>query len=217
MATDDLEAGLLTGEPRFTLELWDWRRQMATLYARVRSLPPEEGWRAWREGRDRLFREHPQSPLPRHLRSSFPGLPIFDYDPSLRVRAEVVRATDAAEIGLIHSGGGATRARAFGAAVFEIRGTAASLPIYRLLAYGDGIFLPFRDATNGDETYGGGRYLIDTVKGADTLESVIDGPVLDFNFAYHPSCVHDSSWSCPLAPAGSGLPMAIRGGERMAR
>ena len=210
-----MEAGLLDEEPRFSLELWDWRRQMAAIYARVRALSPEEGWRVWREDRDRLFREHPQSPIPRERRASFPGLALFDYDPGLRVRAEIVPTAVESDIGLLHSGGGTTRAVTFGIARFEIDGTPATLPIYRLLAYGDGVFLPFRDATSGAETYGGGRYLIDTVKGADTLESTVDTVHLDFNFAYHPSCVHDPSWSCPLAPADSRLPMAVRGGERM--
>lgn len=76
------------------------------------------------------------------------------------------------------------------------------------------MFLPFRDETNGSETYGGGRYLLDTVKGAD-LGHRADKVVLDFNFSYHPSCVHDHRWSCPLAPPDNHLAIGIEAGERL--
>ena len=89
-----------------------------------------------------------------------------------------------------------------------------SLTLFWLDEYGGGIFLPFRDRTNGSESYGGGRYLLDGAKGAD-LGSGADSITLDFNFAYHPSCVHDSQWSCPLAPPQNHLDVAVRGGERL--
>ncbi|MDH5246403.1 MAG: DUF1684 domain-containing protein, partial [Betaproteobacteria bacterium] len=75
-------------------------------------------------------------------------------------------------------------------------------------------WLPFSDATGGSETYGGGRYLYDTIKGADLG---IDGSaiVLDFNFAYNPSCAYDARWSCPLSPSENRLPYAVPAGERM--
>jgi uncharacterized protein (DUF1684 family) len=75
--------------------------------------------------------------------------------------------------------------------------------------------LPFRDATSGRDTYGGGRYLLDTVKGAD-LGHEVDEIILDFNYAYHPSCVHDSRWSCPLAPHENWMEVEVRAGERLA-
>jgi hypothetical protein len=84
-----------------------------------------------------------------------------------------------------------------------------------LNAYGGGVFVPFRDATNGAATYGGGRYLLDTVKGAD-LGHNGDAMVLDFNYAYHPSCVHSLQWSCPLAPPGNTLDIEVTAGERLA-
>ena len=74
---------------------------------------------------------------------------------------------------------------------------------------------PFADAGNGDTTYGGGRYLLDTVKGAD-LGHDGDLIILDFNYAYHPSCVHSNRWSCPLAPATNHLGFAVEAGERLA-
>ena len=88
------------------------------------------------------------------------------------------------------------------------------LSLFWIDVYGGGVFLPFRDATSGVETYGGGRYLLDTIKGAD-LGSIGGLVVLDFNFAYHPSCVHGDQWSCPLAPPENGLAVDVRAGERL--
>ncbi len=75
-----------------------------------------------------------------------------------------------------------------------------------------GIFLPFKDLTNHNETYSGERYLLDTIKGAD-LGWEADRLIVDFNFAYNPSCAYNSRWHCPLPPAENQLPVAIRAGE----
>ena len=89
------------------------------------------------------------------------------------------------------------------------------LELYWLEGYGGGLFLPFADATRGTETYGAGRYLLDTVKGADL--GAEDGRlVLDFNFAYNPSCSYDDRWACPLTPSPNRISAPIRGGERYA-
>ena len=89
--------------------------------------------------------------------------------------------------------------------------------MFWLREYSGGIFVPFRDATNGTETYGGGRYLLDTAKGADLGGDADRGTiVIDFNFAYQPSCAFDPRWSCPLAPPENRLDIAIRAGERIA-
>ncbi|HEX2048996.1 MAG TPA: DUF1684 domain-containing protein, partial [Actinomycetota bacterium] len=101
----------------------------------------------------------------------------------------------------------------FGVARFELRGRALELEVYWLEGYGGGVFLPFRDATSGAQTYGGGRYLLDTVKGAD-LGHDGDRLVLDFNFAYNPSCAYDPRWTCPLAPPRNRLDVAVHAGER---
>lgn len=97
---------------------------------------------------------------------------------------------------------------------FEVDGTPCRLAVYWLDEYAGGIFIPFRDATSGTETYAAGRYLWDSAKGAD-LGYEGDRLVLDFNYAYHPSCAYDAIWSCPLAPAENRLPIAIRAGERL--
>jgi len=91
-------------------------------------------------------------------------------------------------------------------------GASAALELFWLEAYGGGVFLPFADTTSGETTYGGGRYLLDTIKGADL--GVDHGRlVLDFNFAYKPSCSYDPRWVCPLSPASNRVPLAVRAGE----
>ena len=95
-------------------------------------------------------------------------------------------------------------------ALAHVGGT--SLELYWLDAYGGGIFLPCRDETSWRETYGAGRYLLDTVKGAD-LGGTEDTIVLDFNFAFNPSCAWDDRWACPLTPPANRLDLRIAGGE----
>jgi uncharacterized protein (DUF1684 family) len=105
-----------------------------------------------------------------------------------------------------------------------------ALPVFWIDAYGGGLFLPFRDATSGTDTYGAGRYLLDTIKSADhgaepggieAFGSRPDAPesvpslILDFNMAYHPSCAYDPRWSCPLAPPDSRLQVSVTVGERL--
>lgn len=200
-------------DAREHLELADWRRRIAVLYASVRSArDPETAWRAWRKERDLLFKEHPQSPLRLDARASFAGLSYFDYDPAARVQAEV-SDSDRERHEIPTSTGEPMVFDRFGAARFELYGHELSLDVYWLAVYGGGIFLPFRDSTSGRATYGAGRYLLDTIKGAD-LGTAGDRFVLDFNFAYNPSCSYDPRWACPLAPPANVLPLEIRAGER---
>jgi uncharacterized protein len=196
------------------LDLLDWKRHVFALYAEVRAAPdPGAAWSGWRAARDELFRTHPQSPLPAASRAAFAGLPYFEYDPALRVLASVEPAEEA-RISIAGSGEEPTPFRRFATAAFELAGEPRRLALYWLEAYGGGVFLPFGDATSGRETYGAGRYLLDTVKGADLGEQ--DGRlVLDFNFAYNPSCAHDPRWACPLAPVENRLPVEIRAGEKV--
>jgi uncharacterized protein (DUF1684 family) len=193
------------------LALLDWKRRVFALYAEVRSRPdPHDGWQLWRDRRDELFRRHPESPLLPRARESFAGLAYFDYDPSARVLAEVAPA-DGEPVAIGGSGVEPFAFRRFGIASFDLGGPQC-LALYWLEGYGGGVFLPFADATRGVETYGAGRYLLDTVKGADLGEE--DGRlVLDFNFAYNPSCSYDPRWACPLTPPENRLAVPVRAGE----
>ena len=194
------------------LTLLDWRRRVADMYSAVRAKLPTDAQAAhalWRSTRDELFRSHPQSPLLPSERATFRGLPFFDYDPRLAKRGKV-RALPEERYDVGTSDGGVIPFVRFGAVDLDV----GSLEVFWLDAYSGGVFLPFRDATGGKTTYGGGRYLLDTAKSAD-LGAIGDELVLDFNFAYHPSCRYDPKWVCPLAPLGNRLQVAIEAGERM--
>ena len=192
-----------------TLSLLDWKRHVFSLYAAVRALEPEAGWELWRETRDELFRSHPQSPQP-----GYAGLTYFDYNPEARVLAEL-EDLEVAATPLETSGPEPMLFKPFARAHLELRGEPLVLELDWLEGYGGGVFLCFRDATSGTESYGGGRYLLDTVKGADLGED--DGRlVLDFNFSYNPSCSYDPGWVCPLAPPANRLQIAVEAGERHA-
>ena len=195
-----------------TLALLDWKRRVFALYAAVRTIEPETGWELWRDTRDELFRSHPQSPLPPERRASFEGLDYWPYDPAARVLAEL-EDIEAPPQPVTTSGTEQIVFRPFARASFDLRGEQLSLEVSWLAAYGGGAFLSFRDATSGQESYGGGRYLLDTVKGAD-LGETHGKLVLDFNFAYNPSCSYDPGWVCPLAPPANRLGLAVEAGER---
>jgi hypothetical protein len=196
-----------------TLDLWDYRRRVHDIYRRAREGGSgEKPWSEWRAARDHLFADHPQSPI--ESRGSFHGLDYFDYDPDWRTLGRFRPVDNESEV-IGFSDEGTARFIKTGAIHYEAKGNEASLDVLWLDAYGGGVFLPFRDATNGESTYGGGRYLIDSAKGAD-LGHVGDKVVLDFNYAYHPSCVHSPRWSCPLAPEANRLGFVIEAGERLA-
>ena len=190
------------------LELLDWKRRIFGLYAEIRAEPqPERAWRHWCDVREELFRSHPQTP------AADAQLRYFDYDPALRVLGTVEPA-ERERRDIATSGEEPYSFTRFARTRFELVGEQQSLDLYWLEGYGGGIFLSFADATSGSETYGACRYLLDTVKGSDLGER--DGRlVLDFNFAYNPSCAYHPRWVCPLAPPGNRLPVPIRGGERV--
>jgi uncharacterized protein (DUF1684 family) len=115
------------------------------------------------------------------------------------------------------SGGGVMAFRRFAAVTIPFPAGERRLELYWMDGYAGGLFLPFRDATNGTETYGAGRYLLDAAKSADLGGDVAAGTlILDFNFAFQPSCAFDSKWACPLAPPVNRLDIPVRAGERLA-
>jgi uncharacterized protein (DUF1684 family) len=195
------------------LELLDWRRRTAELFVELRRRPPDAATLAWfRAEKDALFRKHPQSPIPAPKRATFPGLAYWPYDPSARVEARFTPADPAQPMG----GDDEVAFTRIGRLDFELDGQSASLGAFWIDGYAGGLFVPFKDQTSGAETYGGGRYLLDSIKsadlGADYLRQTV---VLDFNYAYHPSCTYDPRWVCPLAPPDSRLALPVRVGERL--
>lgn len=204
------------GSPTELLDLVDWRRRVGDLY---RTSGPD-AVREFRSGRDALLRQHPQSPIPPGERAGFDGISYFPPDPSFRVTGRLTPPESDDEI-VIETGGpdGEIRYRRAGVLSLRLKDVDCRLTVLSLVAYGGGLFLPFRDATSGKQTYGGGRYLFDTVKNTDGLAlEVVAGSnqvVIDFNYAYNPSCAYDPHWACPLAPRENWLEVAVEAGEKV--
>jgi uncharacterized protein len=192
--------------------LLDWRRKVAAIYAAVRANPdPAAAHLEWQRARNDLLANHSESPVPATDRAAFPGVPVAAYDPGLRfavrvdtdvkpLRIEVTTGTDGVvpfeRAGVVHLPG------------------VGHLDVWWLASYGGGVFVPIRDTRSDGVTYPGGRYVIDTAKGAD-LGGEGGDLVVDLNFAYNPSCAYDPAWACPLAPAGNVVPVAVTAGELM--
>ena len=200
------------GGVRVSLTLLDWRRRVARLYAEVRSEPdPAAAHDHWRKTRDDLLRTHPDSPVPQRSRAGYPGAPVAAYDPRLRFDVTVDTDVPAKHIEVPTGSDGVVPFDRIGRAHLPGGG---DLDVWWLGSYGGGLFVPVKDATAGTATYGGGRYLIDTVKGAD-LGGDEGRLILDFNFAYNPSCAYDPEWACPLPPPGNIVARSLLAGELM--
>jgi hypothetical protein len=197
-----------------SLELAGWRRLTAEMYAKVRELSesdPKLAWQRYRETRSEMFRSHPQSPLAPERKVSFREIEYFPYDPAwrLRVPPALISVESERRVIDVELPEGRLRFRRFATVSVEV----STLTLFSVEGYGGGLFLPFKDRTNGSGTYGGCRYLYDTIKGAD-LGAGPGSIILDFNFAYNPSCAYSRDWVCPLAPAENSLPFALEAGER---
>lgn len=192
-----------------------YRRAVAELYAEVRRAGSDsrETWLHFRQTRDDLFASHSQSALTDEQKSRFSGLSYFEYDSAYRFLVEVDTDVDPDVFTVELEDDGIFRYKRFGRIHVTIDEQPATLSLFWILGYGGGLFLPFRDATNDTETYGGGRYVLDTIKHAD-LGHAGDTLIVDFNYAYNPSCAYNHQWHCPLAPAENWLSMPIRAGEQ---
>ncbi|RIX30190.1 DUF1684 domain-containing protein [Amnibacterium setariae] len=196
------------------LAVADWRQRTHDLYAEVRAEYARDralAHRTWVAGRDALFRHHPATALLPEDRDGFTGLDVPAYDPDWAFEAELEDA-EPAHLDVPTGTDGVVPFDRVG--VVRLDGV-GSLDVWWLGSYGGGFFVPVKDASAGRPggTYGGGRYLLDTVKGAD-LGRVGSRFVLDLNFAYNPSCAYDPEWACPLAPAGNTLRVPVPAGER---
>ncbi|MCA4132120.1 DUF1684 domain-containing protein [Arthrobacter sp. M4] len=200
------------------VDIADWRLRNFAIYETVRRLAAEDPAEAhgfWRAERDAIFGTHPASALTPAAKASFRGLRTAEYDPSYRFRS-VLQPEGAGQEMNVHTGtDGVVPFRRLG--TFQLPGL-GKLAAWRLLGYGGGIFVPFRDATAGKPggSYGAGRYLIDTIKGSFLgLHGIGDSAefILDFNFAYNPSCAYNEAWACPLAGPDNRLAVEVPVGE----
>jgi uncharacterized protein len=195
------------------LELASWRRMVGELYAAVRGEEdPQRGHALWRHGRDDLFRSHPQSPLPPGDPLRRTGLPYWPYDP--RLRFDVPLLPDGRDMSLSAPTSEGAIAMARLGRVQLPAPVDAVLDVWWLQQYAGGLFLPLRDGTAGESSYGGGRYVLDTAKGAD-LGGQSGQLIIDLNFLYHPSCRYTDAWLCPLAPPGNTISTPVSAGERL--
>lgn len=201
------------------MDVVDWRRRVHELYRAVRAWPtadPAGAHAAWVSGRDALFAQHPAAPLLAEHKATFRGLSYAPYDARYRFEATIEAATDGADSFVASTGSdGDVPYRRLGRARLATPEGEVVLDVWRLASYGGGLFVPLRDATSGAGTYGGGRYLLDTVKGADLGPGRRAGTiVIDVNYAYEPSCAYDPAWACPLAPAGNTTAVPLPVGEQ---
>ncbi|GAB2690881.1 DUF1684 domain-containing protein [Thalassiella azotivora] len=196
-----------------SLSLLDWRRRVSDLYRDVRALSvddPQGAHTLWARTRSDLLMTHEQSPVAAAHRGAG-GVPVHPYDSSFRFEVEL-QPVEPMPLEVPTGTDGVVRFDRIGRVELPDLG---GLDVWWLAGYGGGVFVPLRDGTSGNDGYGGGRYLLDTVKGAD-LGTSQDGTLLvvDLNFAYHPSCAYDPAWACPLAPAGNRLEADAPVGER---
>ncbi|MEJ2749130.1 MAG: DUF1684 domain-containing protein [Anaerolineae bacterium] len=201
--------------PAQPLNLTHWRRTIAQIYARIReqsTADPGTAWRNFRAARDDLFSLHSQSPLNEAQKAAFTGLPFYPYDPTWRVEGQIDHDVTRETFTLDLPDEGPFTYTRIAQVRFAIDGEPAQLNLYWIEGYGGGLFLPFKDVTSGRRTFGGGRYLYDTIKGVD-LGASADEILLDFNFAYNPSCAYNARWVCPLSPEENKLPFAVTVGE----
>ncbi len=201
--------------PKSPFTLPSWRREISGLYANVRKAPVDgraQACERFRASRDSLFREHEDSPIGEGQRSRFPGLKYFVYDPAWRTLGAIDRNVQGSTSEVDLGADGLMKYTRIARVQFSVVGQMASLSVFWIEGYGGGLFLPFRDSTNGKSTFGGGRYLYDTIKGADLGVGSTE-MVLDFNYAYNPSCAYDEHWACPLPPLENRLSFDVLAGE----
>lgn len=191
-------------------DVLDWRRRVADLYRAVRDEPdPATAHGVWAEGRADLLATHPASPVPSSSRAGYRPPPVAAYDLAFRFTVTVDGGVEPERRDVTTGTDGVVSFDLVGRVTLPDLGR---LDLWWCAGYGGGLFLPLRDATSGTSSYGGGRYVLDTVKGAD-LGGDRHGLVVDLNFAYAPSCAHDESWACPLPGPGNRLDAPVPVGE----
>lgn len=172
----------------------------------------EEQVARFREDKDHYFKHGNASPVPHDERAAFGGIPYYPVDPSRRfedLALEPYAGDEPTSFQIPTSDNQLKPATRAGILAFELDGHRRTLTAYQLPGgEPESLFVPFLDATSGTETYGAGRYL-------DVAPEDDGTYVLDFNLAYHPSCVYDPKYSCPLTPAENRLPDRIEAGERL--
>jgi len=170
-----------------------------------------EQYRQEREQKDRFFKVHPQSPIPFEERSSFQGLDYYPPDPSSRFELDLHQHSDKQVIQIEDTGGTMRDMIRWGEFRFQIADAECTLQAYKSDPYEERLFIPFKDATSGKETYGAGRYLDLDYQRDRTPEGKW---ILDLNMAYNPWCAYSSNYMCPFVPPENWLKVPVYAGER---
>ena len=160
-----------------------------------------------------MFKDASRSPLKDKDRETFESLDFFTYDSTFLVKAELKRTPDTEFFNMKTTTDRVSRERIYGILAFKINDKEYSLNVYQgkenmqTKGFEDYLFLPFLDATNGESTYGGGRYIDLRIPEGDSME-------IDFNSAYNPYCVYNEKYSCPIVPRVNYLPIKIEAGVK---
>ena len=204
------------------LDLYDYRTRVAEMYRKRRQAAlagehAESILQRFRESKDELFAKHSQSALDQEQKQQFQGLRYFPYNPAMCVEADIESDVEPQLLFVSMNVQETMTMTTVARLHFTLEDVKVALSLYWLNIYGGGLFLPFRDTTSPAVSYGGGRYLFDTIKGSDFLpvpgSSGDKRILLDFNYAYNPSCAYNDRWVCPLAPFENRLKVPVRAGE----
>lgn len=179
----------------FVLEISEWKERLGR----------------HREKKDCFFAESSKSPIPSQEREDFEGLDYYPLDPSYHFELELHKHEEREKLKIEVTGGGEQEYLRWGEFRFEIEGKEQTVQAYKSNPEEKELFIPFRDATSGKETYGAGRYLD---LGEDNR---LEGGkwILDFNKAYNPWCAYSSDYGCPVTPPENWLEVPIRAGEKI--
>ena len=164
-----------------------------------------------REAKDEYFRTDPHSPIPPEERDDFEGLSYYPIDETYRFELALQIHDDPDTVTVGTSTGGDREYLEWGEFRFEVDGETVTLQAYKAEADDDRLWVPFRDATSGEETYGAGRYLD---LEPETHRTADGRWILDFNEAYNPTCAYSEQYECPLPPTANWLEVPIEAGEK---
>jgi uncharacterized protein (DUF1684 family) len=178
-------------------------------------MAPTDDWmdaiREQRRQKDHYFGENPRSPLPPEEREAFDGLDYYPIDPAYRFEVELEASEDPESVTVGTSTDGEQQYLEWGQFTVEIDGQQVAIQAYKSDPDEDRLWVPFRDETSGEETYGAGRYLDLEPEHHRTDEGTW---ILDFNEAYNPTCAYSDRYECPLPPMDNWLDVRIEAGEK---
>lgn len=160
----------------------------------------------YRDSLNAVFMSGMNKVIPTEKRTPAHHLQFFDVKENYRISAQFTRINTNETFIMETNTDRKPVYRVFGKFVFEVENQALSLKVYQDTAHSDVLFCPFKDLTNGKQSYGAGRYLNFTLK--DTLQ-----PIIDFNYAYNPYCAYNPDFSCPIPPSDNHLQVQIPAGE----